>query len=100
MKVAAFALDDQELWAHSEPCPISLPHPGWAEQDPEDWWQAMETALRTVLSGLPAGAVRAAGIVRRVDTHLLVNAALVPLAPAISWPDQRRSPRSGFSPEY
>ena len=25
--------------------PLSTPRPGWAEQDPEDWWRATEQAL-------------------------------------------------------
>jgi hypothetical protein len=25
--------------------PLSIPRPGWAEQDPEDWWRATEAAL-------------------------------------------------------
>ncbi|MFX7756095.1 FGGY family carbohydrate kinase, partial [Acinetobacter baumannii] len=26
--------------------PLATPKPGWAEQDPEDWWQATERVLR------------------------------------------------------
>ncbi|SFO57034.1 xylulokinase [Amycolatopsis rubida] len=89
VKVAAFAPDGRELAAHSVPCPIARPRPGWAEQDPEDWWHATETALHAVLSGLPAGAVRAAGIVSQVNTHLLAGRDLRPLTPAVIWQDQR-----------
>ncbi|MBB4688977.1 xylulokinase [Amycolatopsis jiangsuensis] len=89
VKVAAFSPDGEELAAHSVPYPISRPRPGWAEQDPEQWWRATCTALRTVLSGLPDGAVRAAGIVSQVNTHLLADAGLNPLTPAVIWQDQR-----------
>ena len=34
--------------------PLSTPRPGWAEQDPEDWWHAAETALAD-LDVEPAG---------------------------------------------
>ncbi|GAA3548621.1 FGGY-family carbohydrate kinase [Amycolatopsis ultiminotia] len=89
VKVAAFSPGGRELAAHAVPYPITRPRPGWAEQDPEQWWQATSTALRTVLSGLPAGSVRAAGIVSQVNTHLLADAGLNPLTPAVIWQDQR-----------
>ncbi|HET8951429.1 MAG TPA: FGGY family carbohydrate kinase, partial [Solirubrobacteraceae bacterium] len=28
--------------------PLSTPQPGWAEQDPADWWRATEEALDAV----------------------------------------------------
>jgi xylulokinase len=27
------------------PYPLSSPRPGWAEQDPDDWWAAAATVL-------------------------------------------------------
>src|SRR5439155_468296 len=37
--------------------PLSTPRPGWAEQDPEDWWRAAVTVLAQVEAdaGPPAG---------------------------------------------
>ncbi|MGH9527706.1 MAG: FGGY family carbohydrate kinase, partial [Terriglobales bacterium] len=29
--------------------PMALPHPRWAEQDPEDWWRAARRAIHRVL---------------------------------------------------
>ncbi|MDT8911837.1 FGGY family carbohydrate kinase [Amycolatopsis sp. PS_44_ISF1] len=89
VKVAAFTSGGRPAGAHSVAYPISRPRPGWAEQDPEDWWRACVRALRTVLSGLPTGSVRAAGIVSQVNTHLLADAGLNPLTPAVIWQDQR-----------
>ena len=31
--------------ASSEHEPFRAPHPGWAEQDPEDWWRAAQEAI-------------------------------------------------------
>src|SRR6266542_5642114 len=36
---------------------LSTPHPGWVEQDPEDWWRA----ARAVLGRLPDGPIGLAG---------------------------------------
>ena len=37
--------------ASSEHAPFRTPHPGWAEQDPEDWWRAAQEAIRTGAGG-------------------------------------------------
>jgi xylulokinase len=66
--------------------PFATPQPGWAEQDPEDWWRAAEVALRELdveataigLSGQMHGLVA-------LDAHDRV------LRPAILWNDQRTS---------
>ncbi|MBV9004979.1 MAG: xylulokinase, partial [Solirubrobacterales bacterium] len=37
--------------------PLSTPQPGWAEQDPADWWEATEAVLAQLQAdaGTPAG---------------------------------------------
>ena len=30
--------------------PLYTPHPGWSEQEPEDWWQATVQRVQEVLS--------------------------------------------------
>ena len=30
--------------------PFATPKPGWAEQDPADWWHATQHAIRAVLA--------------------------------------------------
>lgn len=65
-----------------EPYPLSTPRPGWAEQDPEDWWRAAQS----VLGRLPEGPVGFSG-----QMHGLVvqDGAGAVLRPAILWNDQR-----------
>jgi xylulokinase len=65
-----------------EPYPLSTPRPGWAEQDPEDWWRAAQS----VLGRLPEGPVGFSG-----QMHGLVvqDGGGAVLRPAILWNDQR-----------
>ena len=67
--------------------PLSTPHAGWAEQDPEDWWQATSEVLLQLRAraGRPDGigfSGQMHGLVA-LDTHDRV------LRPAILWNDQR-----------
>ncbi len=39
--------------ASSDHAPFRTPHPGWAEQDPEDWWRAAQDAIRFALAAAP-----------------------------------------------
>ena len=67
--------------------PLATPRPGWAEQDPEDWWRA----TGEVLGGLTAEAGPAVGIGLSGQMHGLValGAGDQVLRPAILWNDQR-----------
>jgi sugar (pentulose or hexulose) kinase len=38
------------------PLALRTPRPGWAEQDPEDWWAASVAAIRACSRGGPARA--------------------------------------------
>jgi xylulokinase len=89
VKVAAFTMDGRPVRTQTTGYPISRPRPGWAEQDPLDWWRGCVTGIRDVLSGLSPGAVRSVGIVSQVNTHVFVDERLSPLSPAIIWQDQR-----------
>ncbi|MFI6214522.1 FGGY-family carbohydrate kinase [Nocardia brasiliensis] len=89
VKVVAFTAAGAQVAAHTTPYPISRPKPGWAEQDPMDWWRGCVDGMRAVLSAVPAGTVRAIGLASQVNTHVCVDDRLTPLAPAIIWQDQR-----------
>jgi xylulokinase len=72
---------------------LQTPRPGWAEQDPEDWWQASELALASLETQLEesAGAAAIAGIGLSGQMHGLVclDEKLAIIRPAILWNDQR-----------
>jgi xylulokinase len=48
--------------ASSEHAPFRTPHPGWAEQDPEDWWRAAQEAIKAALAAAPEPHQPIAGI--------------------------------------
>ncbi|MDR7416873.1 MAG: xylulokinase [Armatimonadota bacterium] len=68
--------------------PLSVPRPGWSEQEPQAWWEATVLSIRAVLA---AQDVQVDGVGLTGQMHGLV--ALDPkgevLRPAILWNDQR-----------
>jgi len=72
------------LASAEEEYPLSTPMPGWAEQDPEDWWRASEAAL----ARLEAGGARV-GLSGQMHGLVCLDAQGKVLRPAILWNDQR-----------
>src|SRR5580700_5415449 len=71
--------------------PVSSPHIGWSEQDPDAWLRA----TRDVLAGLRAAAPQILGIGFSGQMHGLVclDADGAVIRPAILWNDQRSAPQ-------
>ncbi len=69
--------------------PILQPQPGFAEQEPEQWWQATAVAVRQALAGRAPDAVAAIGLSGQMHGTVLLGEQGQPLAPAVIWPDQR-----------
>jgi sugar (pentulose or hexulose) kinase len=68
-------------------------HPGWAEQDPEVFWQALCQACRRLLPADRNWKDRIAGAAVTTQRATVVNVdqSGTPLRPAILWLDQRRT---------
>lgn len=68
-------------------------HPGWAEHDPEDYWQAVCTACQQLWAQHPTAraSVRGVAVTTQRGTMINLDAQGLPLRPAITWLDQRRT---------
>ncbi|HCE09127.1 MAG TPA: carbohydrate kinase, partial [Oxalobacteraceae bacterium] len=68
-------------------------YPGWAEHDPEDYWQAVCTACQRLWAEteLPKSAVKGVAITTQRATMINLDSDGKPLRPAIVWLDQRRT---------
>ena len=64
--------------------PLSTPQPGWAEQDPEDWWAAAQSALDEL--GVEPASI---GLSGQMHGLVVLDAEGRVLRPAILWNDQR-----------
>ncbi len=75
----------------AEEMEIHSPRPGWAEQDPEQWWTYAVTLTRQLLegNGIDASAIRAIGISYQMHGLVLVDREQRVLRPSIIWCDSR-----------
>jgi len=73
--------------------PYYSEHPGWAEQDPNVFWQALCRACRSLWQAEPAVRDRLAGMALTTQRGTVINMGGDgrPLRPAILWLDQRRA---------
>ncbi|WP_395307071.1 FGGY-family carbohydrate kinase [Mycobacterium sp. AMU20-3851] len=99
-RVGAFTEDGRGLGTAHRPYPTRFLRPGWAEQDPRDWWSALSAASRELLSGEQcrrAGDVVAIAASTTASTVAVLDAAGEPLRPAILWMDCRSGAESAFT---
>ncbi|HEY3971608.1 MAG TPA: xylulokinase [Candidatus Sulfotelmatobacter sp.] len=71
--------------------PFASPRPGWAEQDPRDWWRACGLAVRKALnsSNLRADEIACVGFSGQMHGAVLLDSADEVIRPALIWCDQR-----------
>jgi xylulokinase len=82
VKAIAVSPDGEVVARAEEGYPLSTPRPGWAEQDPEDWWRATQAALAQLPEGPIGFSGQMHGLVTLDETERV-------LRPAILWNDQR-----------
>jgi xylulokinase len=71
--------------------PMRMPNPGWAEQDPADWWEATIQAVRAALeaASLTGEDIAAIGLSGQMHGVVLLDKAHAVLRPSLIWCDQR-----------
>lgn len=92
--VSAASYPDEEM-------AINSPVAGWAEQDPESWWDAIVGATRLAASraAISLKDIRAIGVSYQMHGLVLVDRESRPLRPSIIWCDSRATEigRKAFS---
>jgi xylulokinase len=86
VKALAISPDGEVLAKAEHAYPLSMPQPGWSEQDPEDWWRAAEAALAQVSQGQEVAGI---GLSGQMHGLVVLDAGDRVIRPAILWNDQR-----------
>lgn len=100
-KASLFDEEGALLANYSESYAVSYPQPGWAEQDPEDWWRAVCAATHALLTrtGIVPRDIAAVTFSGQMMGVIALDSARRPLRPAIIWADQRATEEAALIAE-
>ena len=90
-KTVLFDEECRVVASASEDYAMAQPQNGWAEQAPEDWYQAVLHTIQAVMakSQVAAGDVKGIGLSGQMHGLVMLDAANRVIRPAILWCDQR-----------
>jgi xylulokinase len=89
VKAAAFNQNGRLLFMANAPIALHSPEPGWAEQEPKDWWNAVCIVLKQIVKDVLPEQVAALGLSGQCPGHVLVNSDHRSIGRAIIWRDER-----------
>ena len=94
----ALLVDDAGEVRHASTAPhedVRMDRPMWAEQRPENWWEAARHAVRSVLAeaNVTGKDVRGVGLSGQMHGLVLLDASNQVIRPALIWSDQRSQPQ-------
>lgn len=73
----------------SKEYPLEFPHPGWSQQNPEDWLRAVEEGIPELLAGFDAALVAGIGAGGQMHGLVVLDENDKVIRPAILWNDGR-----------
>lgn len=92
IRAGLFDLSGQPLGFCDQPYQTFYPRPGWAEQRPADWWEALVSAVRGCLNTSEVDGSRVIGLAVDAPCNiLLTDQAGTPLTSSLIWMDLRAS---------
>ena len=93
VRVALFDLKGEIVIFREEGIPLYTPRVGWAEQKPDDWWDALCNATRKAIhdSSILPGDIIGISADTTSCTVILLDEKMKPVRPAIMWMDVRAS---------
>jgi xylulokinase len=90
LKACLYQEDGQLAATASQPYGYRRPRPGWAEGEPEAWWQALVYALSALRAkGRNLRRVKVIGLTGQMHTAVLLDSQGAVIPPTILWLDRR-----------
>lgn len=90
-KAALYNEEGRRIAAYTKEYALQTPRPGWAEQDPEIWWEATRIALAATVAeaGVMPAEIASIGLSGQMHGSVFLDVEGRPVRPAILWNDGR-----------
>ena len=97
-KSVLFSEDGKAYASASYEYPLYQPNPGWAEQDPDDWWDAVCFTCRKIIAdtGIDRGLIKGVGISGQMHGLVMLDEKDRLLGRSIIWCDQRTEKQAEY----
>ncbi len=80
----------------SKEYPLSFPNPGWSEQSPEDWWNAVVAGIKELTDGFEKDKVAGISFGGQMHGLVILDAEDNVIRPAILWNDGRTTKETNY----
>ena len=80
----------------SKEYPLSFPNPGWSEQKPEDWWNAVVTGIKELTDGFEKDKVAGISFGGQMHGLVILDSEDNVIRPAILWNDGRTTKETNY----
>jgi xylulokinase len=93
VKGILISADGEIICTNTENYPLFTPHSGWAEQNPEDWWEATKKCLKGIIekSKIDPGEIKGISFSGQMHSSVFLDKEMKVIRPAILWSDTRTS---------
>jgi xylulokinase len=95
-KVLVLSAELKVVFKQTTEYPVSFLRPGWAEQNPVDWWNAVSAAIQAVTRNHNPTSIKAVGLSGQMHGLVLLNSESKVIRPAILWNDQRSAKQCDY----
>ncbi|BDU38304.1 carbohydrate kinase [Vibrio nigripulchritudo] len=93
LRIGVFNADGDCRYLKNQDYSTHFPRPGWAEQSPEDWWNALVSSVQALFdeTDISPAQIRAVAVDGTASTVVCVDEHGESIGPAILWMDARAS---------
>ena len=76
--------------------PLIFPHPGWSEQEPAEWWNALKVCVKKLLEGIDPSQVAGLAVAGQMHGLVTLDKDDEVIRPAILWNDGRTADETDY----